>query len=205
MSPVKEPNFFSFDGTPQELDFKPDATVTHLKDYRALFKGLTEEKAVGEASPRYFHSPVAPARIDALLPGVRLVALLRQPVERAYSQYLAMMNAGAFAPRPFAEVFREKARDVAAWPEEPLGCYGFRLSCYHDALQRYYDRFPPERIRLYRFEEQSSVLEIKLPKRLKKTFELRVHFENLYKHSNFPTRVTIVRDGDGLTAETRRD
>ena len=147
MAPVKEPNFFSFDAK------KQDAIVTHLDDYRALFEGIRDETAAGEASPRYFHSPEAPARIAARIPEVRLVALLRHPVERAYSHYLDMMNSGAFAPRPFAEVFREKASSVETWSREPFACYGFQLSFYHASLKRYFDVFPRERIRVYLFED----------------------------------------------------
>jgi hypothetical protein len=42
---------------------------------------------VGEASPSYVFHPAAPARVQALLPRARLVVLLRNPVDRAYSHY----------------------------------------------------------------------------------------------------------------------
>jgi Sulfotransferase domain len=42
---------------------------------------------VGEASPSYLFHPLAPERVAALLPGARLVALVRNPVERAFSHY----------------------------------------------------------------------------------------------------------------------
>lgn len=42
---------------------------------------------VGDASPYYLFHPLAPARAAQLLPAARLVALLRDPVERAYSHY----------------------------------------------------------------------------------------------------------------------
>jgi hypothetical protein len=41
----------------------------------------------GEASPYYMFHPHAPGRIKATLPGVKLIAMLRNPVERAYSHY----------------------------------------------------------------------------------------------------------------------
>ena len=143
MSPVKEPGFFS------GSDYGPEA----LAAYRALFSGVQGERAVGEASPSYLHHPDAPARIAALLPDVKLVVLLRQPVRRAVSHYFDMLNAGAFPYRPFEEVFREKMRHVEAWADEPFACYGFRLSFYHDALRRYLDHFPRERLRVYLFED----------------------------------------------------
>ncbi len=43
--------------------------------------------AVGEASPSYLFHPLAPQRVRSLLPHVRLIALLRNPVDRAFSHY----------------------------------------------------------------------------------------------------------------------
>jgi Sulfotransferase domain len=42
---------------------------------------------VGEASPSYILHPLAPERVNRLIPDVRLVALLRDPIDRAYSHY----------------------------------------------------------------------------------------------------------------------
>lgn len=46
-----------------------------------------QELIVGEASPSYLFHPLAPQRVAALLPGVRLIALVRDPVARAFSHY----------------------------------------------------------------------------------------------------------------------
>jgi hypothetical protein len=57
--------------------------------YRTQFEGWDGEPVVGEATPGYMvprHNPQLVARrIDRLLPDVRLIALLRNPVERAHS------------------------------------------------------------------------------------------------------------------------
>jgi hypothetical protein len=54
----------------------------------AYAKGRHElDLIVGEASPSYLFHPLAPERVAALLPDVRLIALLRDPVERAFSHY----------------------------------------------------------------------------------------------------------------------
>jgi hypothetical protein len=41
----------------------------------------------GEASPYYLFHPAVPARVASVLPDVKLVAMLRDPVDRAHSQY----------------------------------------------------------------------------------------------------------------------
>jgi Sulfotransferase domain len=55
--------------------------------YRGQFPLRSSGQLVGEASPSYLFHPLAPERVRSLLPDVRLVALLRDPVVRAYSQY----------------------------------------------------------------------------------------------------------------------
>jgi len=55
--------------------------------YRGQFPLRPRGRLVGEASPSYLFHPLAPERAFGVVPDARLVALLRDPVERAYSQY----------------------------------------------------------------------------------------------------------------------
>src|SRR5207248_11017166 len=54
--------------------------------YRAHFPAR-RRAAIGEASPSYLLHPSAPERVARMLPGARLIALLRNPVDRAFSHY----------------------------------------------------------------------------------------------------------------------
>lgn len=49
-------------------------------------------KLTGEASPEYFHNPEGPTRVQSLIPDVKLVLLLRNPIDRAYSHYSMNMK-----------------------------------------------------------------------------------------------------------------
>ena len=91
MSPVKEPLYFSQSGKPPignrpDLVLQRDATRT-LDEYLALFAGVTDEKAIGEASTSNLSNPRAPTCIREALPEAKLVAVLRHPAERAFSAY----------------------------------------------------------------------------------------------------------------------
>lgn len=55
--------------------------------YRGHFPLRARGRLVGEASPSYLFHPLAPERVRAVVPRARLVALLRDPVARAYSHY----------------------------------------------------------------------------------------------------------------------
>lgn len=66
----------------------------YLAWYRSVFKGAKPGQMIGEDTTTYLSSRDVPDRIAALLPDARLIALLRDPVDRAYSQYLHNVRAG---------------------------------------------------------------------------------------------------------------
>jgi hypothetical protein len=65
----------------------------------------------GEATPYYLYYPHAPRRIKACCPNVKLIALLRNPVERAYSHYHHEVRLG-IEELPFAEAIEREKSDV---------------------------------------------------------------------------------------------
>ena len=62
--------------------------------YRSQFASEQESQICGEITPYYLFHPEAPARIQSLLPNVKLIVLLRDPVERALSQYFHSRRLG---------------------------------------------------------------------------------------------------------------
>src|SRR3546814_15200779 len=54
---------------------------------RLLARHLGYDPVVGDATPYYRYHPLAPARAADLVPGARVIAILRDPVERAFSHY----------------------------------------------------------------------------------------------------------------------
>src|SRR5262245_47722132 len=84
---IKEPHFFMVDGIeipPDRPDARTMARMVHTYDeYQALFDSAAGKDAIGEASTGYLCHPNAPLRIHARLPNVKLIAILRNPVERA--------------------------------------------------------------------------------------------------------------------------
>lgn len=66
----------------------------YLAWYRSLFAPAGPGQTIGEDTTTYLSSRDVPDRIAALLPDARLIAMLRDPVSRAYSQYLHNVRAG---------------------------------------------------------------------------------------------------------------
>lgn len=77
VSPTKEVNFF----------FRDDFYHRGLDWYAKHFDEWNGEAAIGEASPGYIVEPNAPARIASALGQIKLILTVRNPVNRAYSQY----------------------------------------------------------------------------------------------------------------------
>jgi len=98
MSPHKAPRFFALEGQPLAFDGPGDRTrftfVTERAQYEALFDGVSTERAVGEASPWYLYVEQAPERIKHHVAHARLIGVLRDPVQRAYSNFLHARSEG---------------------------------------------------------------------------------------------------------------
>src|SRR5437588_10677148 len=73
----------------------------------------------GEASPSYLFHPLAPNRVAEVLPHVKLIALLRNPVSRAYSQYHHAIELG-FETLSFEEAIRGEEERTAKEQEKIL-------------------------------------------------------------------------------------
>ena len=156
MSPVKEPNFFALEGG--KAGYRgPDAdtrinrwSVADPKEYQALFSGADGARAVGEASPAYLCNPDAPKRIKRHVPEAKLIAVLRDPAERAYSAYMHQVRDGRetlpFAAALEAEERRTNANWAPAWRYKAEGFYVAGLS-------RYYQLFGRDRIEIGLYED----------------------------------------------------
>jgi hypothetical protein len=134
MSAVKETNFFSgaADGVPY-----PVSRVDSLDAYERLFDPAFAVR--GEASPGYSNHPRregVPERIEALLPEVKLVYIVRDPIARAISHF--QMQVGLSEERrPAAEALTDLS--------EPRTSY-LQPGLYATQLELYLRRFPQEQI-----------------------------------------------------------
>ena len=149
MSTTKEPNFFLFDHRAPDRPplIAPDRrllakSVRDPERYSRLFRVGPEHEAVGEASPLYLYTAETPALVRHVLGDeVRLIAVLREPVSRAYSHFL--------------HVYRGRREDVLAgfaaavgaemgegYSPYRTGTHFLRLGRYGEQLARYREVFP---------------------------------------------------------------
>ncbi len=160
MSPRKQTRFFAFDVEdpnfhgPAPRDLQRPYAINDLGDYLALFDGIGDETAVGEASWTYLYRQEAAGRISEYVPDARLIAILRNPADRAFSHYRQNLQAGR---EPLADFGRALEGEDARirddwWPE----FHYVQMGLYRAQLQRYFDTFDRNQIRVYLHEDLSS-------------------------------------------------
>jgi hypothetical protein len=148
MSSVKEPAFFSYEGQPD-----PDVPqqVTAIEDYKLLFADSHGAKALGEASTPYLCVPGTAERIHKYVPNAKLLAVLRDPSYRAYSNYLYLRQYGREHIRSFADAIAEEPRRIAhGWRCE---WHYTSLGFYYQQLSRYFELFARDQIKIILYED----------------------------------------------------
>lgn len=179
MSPIKEPNYFSeeirlanIDANWQEWAQREDESlqqylrgpmqekrfggmVSNWPDYLKLFQNVNGEKALGEASVCYLWSKTAAQNIASTLPDAKIIMVLRDPVERAFSQYKQSVASGlvknSFRELVEANLNRKSDKFDLLNPFLEFGLY-------HEQVKRYMELFPAENLRIYLYEELRHTL-----------------------------------------------
>ena len=154
MSPIKEPRFFAPEFyTSNRKGFtrgsKHSKPMT-IDSYLELFEDVGYEKAVGEASTEYLYFAEVPKRIQQYNPSMKMIVLLRNPIERAYSAYCYQLRDGCETLSFEAALEQEENRKKSGW--RPGWLYT-ESSLYYTQLKRYYDVFDTSQIRVYFAEE----------------------------------------------------
>ena len=155
MSPVKEPKFFLTGGPPPRRGGGPGDVQTYREHiwrrdaYEALFDAAPPGTLRGESTPFYLYDRQAQQRIRTLIPCARLIAVLRDPVERAHSNWAHLWSAGLDPIGDFPAACAAEDRRVAAgWA--PFWHYT-RLGRYGEQLDHLLTVFPREQVFVLRY------------------------------------------------------
>lgn len=177
MSPIKEPNYFASEVRPENFseEWRPQVAqdqlaladylrgpmrekrfggiVTKWQDYQKLFADVKDEVAAGEASVSYLWSRTAAANIQSRVPGAKIIVILRNPADRAFSQYLHAVTNGVvrwtFRQHIDASLRRTTDQFCASYPFLEYGLY-------YEQVKRYLDNFPPEQVRIYWYDDYKN-------------------------------------------------
>jgi hypothetical protein len=137
---IKEINFFAYDPiNPGKRKY----WAKTIDEYKKFYKGSSGFKSRGEVSPSYMNSSVAPQKIYSFIPDAKIIAVLRNPVDRAFSRYMMSLRMGK-KMKSFEEVINDKNTLV------------IQEGNYYDRLIPYYEIFPRGRIKIFIFEKMQN-------------------------------------------------
>jgi hypothetical protein len=151
MSPLKETGFMSRPQTGEpaaseqvELSLGGRSPILTLQDYSALFDGVQDEVAIGEASPNYlFDYEQSAANIKTYIPDAKLIAILRNPIERAYSDYLMNIRQVVGNRKPLAEQIKTSATTS----------HTLLKGLYYDGVNHYLKTFGPDQVKIFLYDD----------------------------------------------------
>ncbi|MFM7016099.1 MAG: sulfotransferase domain-containing protein [Bacteroidota bacterium] len=177
MSPIKEPHFFcsdirienfsdeykkyvfsrginiqeyvAGDMSKKYWEFYIDEFSTYLK----LFKNVTNQKAIGEISNGYLFSNVSANEIKSKYPGAKIIIILRNPVERAYSHYLANLRDGRTTLSFREEIEHDLKKEKKGWC---ISHNYIQMGMYYEQVKRFVDAFPKEQILIFLNDDLKS-------------------------------------------------
>jgi hypothetical protein len=154
MSERKELHYFSYPET-SKLTRGPDTyhriAVSTLEEYKSYFNDVKGQAAIGEASPTYLYFPSCALRIKKTLPDVKLIAILRNPVERAYSAFMHAVRDG-WEPLPdfSSALAQEQDRIKDGWE---IVWHYTQAGFYHRQLTHYYEQFDKSQIKVFLYDD----------------------------------------------------
>jgi len=153
MSKIKEPGYFrSF--VPVGVFPEP---IRKKEKYLELFRDVTDEIAIGEASGIYLDDPGTPNLIHEAIPNCRIIIILRDPVERTYSDYFQFKR-GGYEKQEFSKVIRRNIESIKNDPfltNNKISKY-VRGSFYAEKIKLYLDIFRKEKVKILINEQFSK-------------------------------------------------
>lgn len=173
MSPIKETNHFcdaDMDFAHFNVDYRQDIDhnldkylagpmdkkihIAHVRtwnQYQLLYKNVRNEKAIGEVSNAYLYCPSTASAIQQKLPAAKIIMVLRNPVDRLFSQYLMNLKLGKITERDLLkEIEQDQAKTHKGWGVSHLYV---EVGMYYDQVKRYYDTFPHDQIKVILFDD----------------------------------------------------
>jgi hypothetical protein len=159
LSPVKEPKYYLTDGRPPSRSGQRGPGDAHSaqewvwrrEDYLALFDGAPPGTVRGESTPFYLYDRAAHARLAADIPGIKVIVVVRDPVDRAYSNWAHLRADGLEPEADFLAAVRLEEQRIGAgwapfWHYRGLGRYG-------EQLRDLFRHVPREQVFLLRYRQ----------------------------------------------------
>lgn len=127
--------------------------VRDIDSYMALFSGAGNKSVIGESSTCYLYHPSTAISIKHLIPNAKIIMILRNPVDRAYSAYLHLKRDRreklSFTDAISTEAIRKESNYMPLWYYREVGLYA-------QQIQRYFDVFEREQIMVILYDDLAT-------------------------------------------------
>lgn len=159
VAPYKDCHFFAFEASPPRFTGPGDSytnrhTITSEEAYERLFRRSHREYAIGESSVYYLSRPESFGHIRRKLGAAgRVLLVLRNPVDRAFSAYAHLVRDGRETADFNEALKREPERVAAGW--EDLWRYR-AMGRYHGPVRQAIEALGRDRVRIWRFEDLAA-------------------------------------------------
>jgi len=122
------------------------------QEYFNFFTDRKNEKAVGESSVQYLRDPYSAEKIFKNIPHAKIIIILRNPINRAYSQYLAEIKTipGA-SEKSISDDIRNDVKRIDENDLENDNALAYGL--YYNQVKRYIDKFGSNQVKIFIYEE----------------------------------------------------
>lgn len=146
----KEPNFFAVDGNPDASDVLRSRAINDRPSYEALYAEAGSRHA-GDISPEYLRNPYVASHLAGVVPEAKLIAVLRNPIDRAWSDFLLHRRDGNEPFETLTEALEAQASRTTGG-DHRAGHY-IDSGMYSEQLSRYFELFAPEQIQVHLFDD----------------------------------------------------
>ncbi len=213
---VEHPNIIP--GSMKEVFFFQYLSNNKTSFYRSHFPIKRKNLITCEATSTYFVHPLIPARVHKLLPLVKLIVVLRNPIERAYSEFNYTVNLGEQITKNFEDVIKSELKRIEIENNNPelkikntnyhhFSFSHLRHGLYAQHLENWLKFFPKEQLLILNAKDLYNNLDnivsetfdfLNLPKyqigsrieknKIDKIRPLGGHERNIYKNIDSKTR-----------------
>ena len=143
--PVKELQYFSYDVVSDQ-----HRLIKNEEDYLKLYESVKDEIVVGDVSATYLMSPKSPKLIHNVSPDAKIVMILRDPVDRAYSEFgMAFEVNQKISFRDFIEKNLKESQGNTLTFQNVI-----QVGLYYKQVKRYIEMFGKEQIKIIIFEHE---------------------------------------------------
>jgi hypothetical protein len=189
MSSIKEPNFFSSQDLKIQKIYYDSLILDNLKEYERIFTPKNKQQIIGEASVSYLFYPNVANRIFDYNPRSKIIIILRDPVERAFSHYSMDLRLG-HVKQSLDELF-----DLGLNNKDNLFFQQYiLLGQYYEQVNRYIEVFGRENICVKFYDElklDASSFYSDILKFLQQENDHNIDFNQPFNKSKLPSNKFI--------------